>query len=150
MQAPQITEPEKQPVALSLKGKRTNRISKRCVGIWITAFLSIVYGLAILLLAHYVIPSETLQESTFFAAISAVLGILLTISGIGLWHLKKWGVTLFALAGTILISAFWISFVDALINGSTVKILSNGTLALICSIGLVWLTVQSWRDIEAT
>jgi len=149
MQAPQITKPEQQPVASSLKEKRTDRISKLCVVIWLAAFLSIVCGLAIPLV-RYVITSETLQEGFFFfSAIFAVMGILLAISGIGLWHLKKWGAILSVLAGTIFISAFWISLVDALINGRTVKILSNGILALISTIGLVRYTIQIWRDIEA-
>ena len=45
--------------------------------------------------------------------------------------------------------AFWISLVNALLNGWSVKILSNGILALFFSMGLVWFTIRIWRDLEA-
>lgn len=100
-------------------------------------------------LMRFAILSETLQQHFFFAVVFAAMGILLTIAGIGLWHLKKWAVILCAVAGTIFVSSFWFSLVDALLSGWSVEILSNGVLALFFSIGLVRFTILLWQDIKA-
>jgi hypothetical protein len=64
VQGSHTIEPEKQPVAPSLREKRPDRVSKLCFWLWILAFLSVACGLIVPVLAEY---SHPFQPPTGFS-----------------------------------------------------------------------------------